>query len=168
MGFTSRAAQVADAVADVITAAWKDADGGPDAPSGVCREWAKDVVLTGDDPTRLLAGRQVLVFASGLEQPEVLDRGEQVQRYTVGVLVCERYTESAGDVPKAWVDERVGFVEAVVFKPLASPRLKLFGGAVRQEFGLPNAVDVLCDRDMLRQRRTFWAVATFNFRELVT
>ena len=157
----SRMAQVRDAAAGVIRAAWN-----PSAPDAVSGVWVRDVRL---DPEKadVLAGRQVYVVAGGLEQPEVVDRDAQLQRYTVGVLVCERYTDAAGDVPDDWTDARVGFVEQCVFGPLADPALALLGGAVRTAWDAPQAIDLPCDRDMIRSKRCFWSVCTFSFQEVV-
>jgi hypothetical protein len=158
----SRMAEVRDAAAAVIRAGWNPSL--PDAVSGV---WVKDVRL---DPEHadVLAGRQVFVIAGGLERVEVYDRDAQLRRHTVGVLVCERYADAAGDVPDEWIDARVAFVEGEVFARLSAPELDLTGdGTVRIAFDVPAAIDLPCDRDLLRSKRCFWSVCTFTFQELV-
>ncbi len=157
---SSRAAQVRDACAAAIRAAWSPA--APDAVTGV---WATDVVLDPDRPDELLAGRQVYVFATSLTQPRLVDRGGVLRRYLVSALVAERY-DSAGPVPTAWVDDRVAFVEAKVLGVLAAPSLRLLDGAVRLAMDEEHGIDLVCDRELLQQVRTFWSVGTFVFQEV--
>jgi len=158
----SRAAQVRDAAAAAIRAAWS-----PTAPDAVTGVWAADIVLDPERPAEALAGRQVYVFCSALTQPRVLDRGGVVRRYAVSVLAVERYT-SPGPVPAAWVDDRAEFVETTVFAVLAAPALRLLDGAVRLAMDEEHGVDAVCDRDLLQRNQTFWSVGTFVFQEVVT
>jgi hypothetical protein len=157
----SRVAEVADALADAIRTAW-----GPNAPDAVSRVWFKKINLDPEKPD-VLTGRQVFVIGGVAERAEVIDRAEQQRRYTVGVLTCERYTDAPGDVPDAWIDERVAFVEQKVFNTLADPHLDILGGTVVGEVDAVPAIDVPVDREMIQTKRAFWSVATFTFLEVV-
>lgn len=158
----SRAAQVADAVRDLIQAIWL-----PSAPNGIQRVWAGDIVLNPDDPANLIQGRQVYVFPVSLTQPTLLNRLDQMRRYLIAVLVAERYTDAPGPIPASWVDDRVDFVENAIFTNLSNPGVSLLEGAVRLVFDEEQGIDILADREVLQQQRTFWSVMTLIYQEVV-
>lgn len=164
---SSALAAIADEVAGTIAAAWA-----PSLPDGVERTWGKQIGLDADSPYPLLTGRQVYVLPGAVEQVDPFERSCQMYRYTVGVLVAERYAEAdgtagpAGEVPADWVDERVAFVEQMVFAPLSDPALAYRGGVVRGEIGGRQRIDVPVDRELLLTKRVFWCPLAFTFIEL--
>lgn len=156
--------EVADACRDVIAAAWS-----PSGPDAVTRVWARQIGLDPDSVYPLLEGRKVYVIPGGWDQDGVLDRSARLVTHSVGVLVCERYTDAPGEVPDAWLDERVQFTRQFVADLLSDPGLVLTvpGGSVRVKFDERQGIDVLVDRDALVRNKTFWSVCSFTFREVV-
>lgn len=158
---TARVLDAADAAVALVLAGWSDKG----EADGVTRVYAPPVNLT-EDSDSPIAGRQVFVFPGPYDAAQ-LDRADQWRRYTLRVLVVERYTAGAGGPPTAWVDERVGFVQTVVFDPLADQSLVLVGEMTPdpEADDAHAAVDTLYDVDVLLNHKTFWSVMTFVFRE---
>jgi len=153
----ARIIQAADAAVALILAGWT----GRGADDGAERVYAPTINLSGDDAPRL-AGRHVYVFP-GPYSAEQLDRADQWRRHSLRALVVERYAD-AGDPTRAWVDERVNFVEQRVFNPLANQSLKLVG-QMTPDPEFVATIDELCDRAILQEHKTFWSYATFGFVE---
>jgi hypothetical protein len=122
-----------DLVAHLI-AAWN-----PVAPDAVERRY---VARFGDKSSGQdkLSGRRV-VICPGDYDSEPASRGEDTFTHTVVVFVGERYgdePDAAGDVPVAWVDERVDFVHEFVVQgfdfgrlsPAWNPKLTTLSAAV--------------------------------------
>lgn len=112
----SRLIQVCDAAAARLRLLWS-----PAPPAAVARAYLPN--LAEGPKGRWPEGRQVYVFPVGLAQVERLARagpGADLRGYTVAFVVAEKY-DQAGQPPDAWVDERVEWLERVIFGDLADP-----------------------------------------------
>ena len=155
----ARVDQLVDAVAGALVGAW-----GPTAPDGVSTEYAPDIGLTPDQADTLIQGRQVFVWPAAYGAPELLDRAELLKRYTVVVVVVERYTETTKRPPNDWIRARTAFVERQVYNLLRDPGLVLLDSLVPAPEE-PGTVDVVYDLDVLIEHRAFWSQASFTFQE---
>lgn len=158
----------ADAAVAVIAAAWAAGPaGGPTPPDEVAVLDAADVVLNPDDP-EVIAGRKVYVVPASFTTPAQFDRSEVPCRYTLGVIVVERYTDP-GVMPSSWVRERVAWAGKTVFGPLRNPGLVL-AGTMRPDFEGEDAgvIDEVWDLALLTQRKAFWSAMQFRYVELET
>lgn len=158
---SARVLDACDAAVTLVASLWTD-KGKADA---VTRVYAPPVNLT-DDSDGALAGRQVFFFPGPYAAGQ-LARDSQWRKYTVRALVVERYTAAAGGPPTAWVDDRVDFVEATIFNPLADQSKFLVDQMTADPEADPDhaTIDVLYDVDVLLNHKTFWSVATFRFAE---
>ena len=159
----ARVLVLADLVAAKIADAWRQYDPAFAAPSEVVRDWPDEIGVTPDQAESLLTGRKVYVFATAFGAPEMADRGDLLKRYQIIAQVVERYA-AAGSAPRAWVDARVNFVEAVVYDVLRDPHAELSPFTPDPEN--PGEIDLVCDLDSLRKRKLFLSYATFTFTEL--
>ena len=101
----ARILDVCDALVAAIQAAWS-----PASPDGVERGYVSKIKV-GE-----LTGRRVYVFPLRYSDSPA-SRSENLTDYSVGVVVVERYRD-AGVPDKDWTDERVTFVEEVVYSAL--------------------------------------------------
>lgn len=149
-----------DAVAKVI-AAWTAMV----SPDEVKVLYAEDIPLTPDD-AEVIEGRKVYVLPAGYDAADQYDRADLLTRYTLGVLVVERFAD-AGAPPPAWVRERVAFVGATVFRTLRNPGLVL-AGTMRPDYeGEPaGSADEVYDLAILTRHKAFWSALTFRFVEV--
>jgi len=161
----ARTLEICDAVVDAIGTAWD-----PTSPDAVSREYGVEVGLSKDYASILLTGRKVYVFPTSYEAPGLIDREVLMNAHGVAVLICERYTNSDGSTadpglpPKAWMDERVLFVQDKIYKVLRNPHLVLLDTVipVPDELG---SIDLVYDRDLYLSKRAFWSYGFFNFQE---
>lgn len=158
----ARITTVGDALVADVLATWAADRGSPVAAPDECER----LYLTPVDLGRL-TGRKVWVTpAAFLDEAATrrLNRGE----YTFAVIVAERYP-AAGLPPKAWLDERVRFVE------LLYDRLGSFGNERAsgwlQADGHPGglwteraAVGEVYSFDYLDRHHVFWAELELEFR----
>lgn len=92
-----------DDLVSALNTAWA-----PAGNDGVERHYFKRF-SDGEDTALKLLGRRVVIFPTGYDNAPA-HRGEDDYEHRVSVLTVERYTDAAGDPPKAWIDERVDFV----------------------------------------------------------
>jgi hypothetical protein len=155
----ARIAEVRDAAAAKITAAWSPAD-----PDGVVARYRVDI----DSATH--EGRKVYVFPSATASPEPATRGEDVFDYTLAFMVIERFTaaDGMGDPAEAWVDERVAWVEWL-WKLLGDARAeRLLADEEDPDSGLwPEVAEIttVYDLEELAERKLFVSVVTVTYRE---
>jgi hypothetical protein len=124
----AKVVSLCDELVAKVDAAWTDRG---DA-DGVSREYVAPVNL--DKPADL-AGRRVYVFPVSFRDGAA-DRGEDFRTYAVEVWVAERYPDALAVYSaeaRDWFDERVAFVEQVVYDTLDFGRrtktgLLRFGG----------------------------------------
>ncbi len=156
----ARVDEFCDAVAAAIASQWA-----PVAPNEVITDYAPDIGLSVDEPDTLITGRKVYVWPIGYAAPETIDRAELLKQFTCGVVIVERYTTTAKSPPKAWMRERIRFVEQLVFNVLRNPNLTLLDALVPapEEAGV---IDVVFDLDILIEHRAFWSQGTFTFQEV--
>lgn len=153
--------QVADACAAAIRAAWDaSVDHAPlAAPDGVERVYETPIA----DPEFLeaFAGRQVWVFPVEYGRT-AMSRSQDNRRPVICVIVAERYADGPAPVPTEWLDERVAFVEEVVFNRLADPRKPtIFAGLTPEEDG---ATVVVYDAELLVMQRLFLSMVQVRYR----
>jgi len=158
----ARIDEVVDAVVAVIAADWS-----PSAPDSVSAEDAPEF-NTDPDEGEVMSGRQVRVLPDSYDSPDAASRAQDVNDYTVVVVVAELYPD-AGPVPAAWVRERRRWVQDVLFAPLTNPRTRLLAVPGEPGSGLwsvaPSAVETVYDVDELRERKVFLSVLRLTFRE---
>jgi hypothetical protein len=111
-----------------------------------------------------ITGRKVFVMPlSYLNNPA--DRGEDEWVYGVQVTVIEKYTDR-GDPTKAWIDERVLFVQQKVSDRCDFVRTMLVFGTNNERRLLTYANEVaVYDEALLVQNKLFKSDVTFEFRE---
>ena len=154
-----------DAADDAVTkllAAWTAMV----APDEVKVLYAEDIPLTPDD-AEVIEGRKVYVLPAGYDAADQYVRTEVLTRYTLGVLVVERFAD-AGAPPPSWVRERVAFVGRTVFATLRNPGLVL-ASTMRPDFesGEPaGAADEVYDLAILTRHKAFWSALTFRYVEI--
>jgi hypothetical protein len=149
--------EICDACVAVLSTVWA-----PVAPNSISRIYGKEIGLSIDYPAEMLTGRQIYVFPTNYNQYRLLDRKSKLTKYSVSVLIAERYTE-AGLPPVAWMDERVSFVDSVVFSALTDLSASFAGARVDPED--LGSVDIVYDRDLYMQRNTFWSQITIVYQE---
>lgn len=108
---------------------------------------------------RSLTGRRVYLFPDAYEQTLIVDRGIDATDYVVTMLVVEVY-RGEGDVPTAWMDARVTFVETL-YKRLQDARAELIGGVFQAQAGKILSV---YDQDVFDEHKTFWSYGQFTLR----
>jgi hypothetical protein len=150
----ARILDVCDSLVAAIAAEWN-----PTAPDGVERGYVSPIKV-GE-----LLGRRVYVFPLRYSDSPA-SRTENLTDYGVGVVVAERYADS-GVPGKDWADERVTFVEEVVYSALD------FGGdkdvlVVGAHKGLwTETADVtVYDPVALNKDHLFWSELAFGFNEV--
>lgn len=160
----ARVLDACDTVVSTISDLWT-----PTGSDSVSRAYAPEIGLSVDHADSLLAGRKVFVFPVSMGKPEGVSRGELLHEYTVSVLVVERYTGAAGEVPAEWLDERVLFVETL-FNALANPTTEFTGATVTlfRTPDVPATLDEVYDLDLLlSDRKAFWSRFTITYHEIV-
>lgn len=156
---SARVLNTADAVVSVIQTWWN-----PTSPDAVERDYVPDVILNPDDPG-VLTGRKVWIFPASHGAPEMVTRAELRRTDTIAFLVVERYTDAAGKVPAAWLDERVEFVQGL-YDLIRDPNLDILDGTVVVRPVDPGSVEVVYDRDVLMEHRTFWSYGSVTYERV--
>lgn len=155
---TSRVLQFCDALVTTIREAW-----GPTAPDEVARKYVARTPLS-------FKGRRVFVYPTRYSD-EPATRGEVFATYPVTLWVAEAYPEAAdmaSDAVREWADERVDWVEAVLYAAIDFgsgdlPPL-IVGG--RKGVVLESCEVGVCDADLLDTKQLFWSELDCVFREL--
>lgn len=159
----ARAVEVMDAAAAYLRAAWVDA-----ATLAVETDPDPDIDLT--DPASL-PRRTAFLFVEGFGQVEMTDRTHDTDEYRLSVVVAELYGGEAAKAPKAWVRERVAWVDRYVRKVLGDNRAQAEpGGEIIPGSGIwPESVsvEVAYDLDHLAEHKLFFSVVVAVFREIV-
>ncbi len=148
---TARINEVCDAVVQRIKQAW-----GPISPDDIERAYAIPLQLD------KIAGRRLYVFPAKYASLEPANRGEDLREYTVPMLAVERFTD-AGLPDRDWLDERVNWVEEMIWQLCENPRdaTPLLGTL------WPQTSDVdTYDPEMLNQKKCFWSEIEIVFREV--
>lgn len=164
---TARILAVCDAVAALILTNWTDRE----AADGCTRTWIPEINLSEDiEPEDVHSGRQVYVIpAPDAYNADLITRNDQQRNYKFRVLVVERYVPEDETEPKtppdSWVDERVTWFQNTIFNPLANQTECVLLDEVVPALDETATVQVIVDRDVLLQHKTFWAWAEFPFCE---
>jgi hypothetical protein len=161
---TARILAACDAAAALILAGWDDRG----ADDTVTRDWIPEINLT-EDAEPVHVGRRLYVIpAPDAYTADLITRNDQQRNYKFRVLMVERYLpadENAATTPsRDWIDERVNFFEQRVFNVLANQGTVLLDELV-PAIEETATVQVILDRDVLLQHRTFWAWAEFPYVE---
>lgn len=162
---TSRVLMLCDALASAIEAAWAASSSpGPVAPDEVVRKYLSRVRL------ETFKGRRVAVFPTRYAD-EPADRGEVFATYPVTIWVaecCPDAMDMASDAAIEWTDERVDFVESVVYAAIdyGSQGLAPLVVGSRKGVVLQSADVAVYDPELLDSNKTFWSELECVFREL--
>lgn len=122
MSCTARIVEVTRAVAQALSHL-ADPALGLTVERAYAPEWlSEDYWRDNPDLAARFTGRRVYVFGSAERHEGPATRSEDENHYEVTVVVLERYTAPAADVPAEWMDERVAWVEREVFDRLGDAR----------------------------------------------
>lgn len=81
---------------------------------------------------------------------------------TVAIVFAERYKQT-GEVPTAWIDERVQIMRDRIFGAIEGiPQLALAGFRFKD-----NRVTTVCDHEYIREHKVFWSELMLTVRKLV-
>ena len=140
----SRIVVLADAVAAAIVAAY----GTPVAPLVVT---TSSVYVPNVDPEKLLVNqRRVDVYPMNRVDAGPLSRAKIGVQNRIGVVVYERYIET-GTPPKAWMDERLAWVETNIEKVLGNAKNRFLGA-------YPDAIEIESHSpEQLVTNKLFWS-----------
>lgn len=140
----------------------------PAAPDLVHAVWYERFTLNVNAPDTLLTGRRVAVIPA-LPELATMTRGHRWNKYTVGVVLVERYTD-AGVPTDEWVGERAAWWEQTLFYPLWHPELVITGPAgivtaAQPDPETPPEVTEYLDRDKLTDLKLLYIAANFTFAD---
>ncbi len=163
MADPARIMDLAAGVAAYLQASWN-----PAAPDLVHAVWYERFSLNPSDPDRLLTGRRVAAIPA-LPELAAMTRGLRWNKYTVGVVLVERYAD-AGVPTDDWIGERAAWWEANVFYPLWHPELVITGpggivAAAQPDPETPPEVTEYLDRDKLTDLKLLYIAANFTFAD---
>ena len=144
---------VCDYLVDVVEAAW----------TGITADDSVERVYVAPIKLHEQAGRHVFIYPlSYSNQPAT--RGHDEWSYQIGVIVIEGY-EQPGEPTKAWMDDRVDFVQDKVFDPLDFSRSPAaVSGGLRML-----TTEATCDVyniDQMIQEKQFRSELRFTFTEI--
>lgn len=109
-------------------------------------------------------GRKVEIYPLMYNPDEDATREETFYDFRYSFVVMERYRDK-GIVPKAWIDERVEFVEEYIFNPLDQRIITVIADS-RKYWTTEVEVTSVYDFDMLRQFKVFWSEVETTFRKI--
>ncbi|WP_439624070.1 hypothetical protein [Gemmata sp.] len=113
--------------------------------------------------TASMTGLHVNVFPVDYVREGPATRAEDNFDAEVVIVVAERYAVPGGKVPKAWLDERVGVVDQLIYQPLSQITQPL----PLSEFWLQDIdVTTVYDLKSLREKKMFWSEIETTFRKL--
>lgn len=118
-----------------------------------------------------MVGRKVEIFPLTYNPVEAVDRESSTYDFRYSFVIIERWNAKGGQVPKAWMDERVSFVEELIFNPLdptGKNTAQLLFVVVDGEKYYPVEVEVtsVFDFDILRKHKVFWSEVEVAFRKI--
>ena len=164
---SARIIAACDAAAALILAGWEASDSPPGGLDGVERDWIPEIGLTEDAETPHRGRRLYVIPAEDAYSADLITRDDQERKYKFRVLMVEQYAPEEGDAlmpSRAWTDERVNFFEQRVFNVLANQSTVLLDEMV-PALEETASVQMILDRDVLLQHKTFWAWAEFPYME---
>lgn len=169
MAGDARIIEVADGLVETVRLAWADDAGTSDVQEpDECRRAYRDRTAVKD-----FHGRKVVIFPDPEESysDEFTTRGKITTTYRFIVVIAERFEDVdliESDAFTAWLDERLGFVDRVVYGTVGN-------------FGAPDAflsvpghgniwsqdvhMDVLFDPNELETNQMFWAQFRLTMQE---
>lgn len=78
------------------------------------------------------------------------------------IVILERFTQP-GNPPKSWIDERVQWVESLIFSPLVTMECPLL---LNSYWRTAVNVSTVWDMTFLREHKVFWSEVEITFRKL--
>lgn len=111
-----------------------------------------------------IEGLYVNVFPAMYGISERATRSEDYLDVMTAIVVLERYTQP-DKPPKAWLDDRVQWVENLVFSPLVKIECPLLLNAFWES---SVKVTTVYDWTFLRQQKVFWSEVEVSFRRIRT
>lgn len=157
---TSRDLTLIDQLVAVIESAWA-----PVAPNSVGREYIASV---SEKDLKDFTGRRVFLFPMEYQTDDE-NRSENRYGYRIGITVLERFEDAdkaSSEIVKAWLDERLDFVETRIIDGLdyGNGGLLVFGGREvwTESIECPQRYDV----DLLAEKKMFRCDLMFMFREI--
>lgn len=158
---TSRDLTLIDALVALIDDAWEHS-----APDAVSREY---IAPTAEADLHKLLGRKVYLFPMAFETTDE-NRTENRYGYRVGAVVIERFEDAdkaSSAAVKAWLDERLDFVEQRLIDGLdfgQGHTLLAIGGRRiwTDTIEIPQRYDI----DLLHEKKVFRCDLGFMFREI--
>lgn len=109
-------------------------------------------------------GLHVNVFPAMYGITERATRSEDYLDVMTAIVVLQRYTQP-DKPPKSWLDERVEWVENLVFSPLVKIECPLLLDAFWES---SVKVVTVYDWTFLRQQKVFWSEVEVSFRRIRT
>lgn len=142
--------QLADAAAQRISAAWN-----PVAPNEILRDYVIPAKVDA------IVGRKVWIWPVAHATQGPATRAADIEEHQIALVIAERYTGTEPRPPKAWIDERVNFVEQSIWDLLSDVRNQFLVENV-----WPQSGEILVfDWTMLNKLQTFWSEIELTFRE---
>ena len=111
------------------------------------------------DYATAITTRKVYASGSGYAQVGVVSRAEDLNEYTLRLLIVSRYCD-AGDPTRAWVDAQIDWVETYIYDALGDAR----GFRVSEAWPETAEVPVAWDAELLAEHKLFWSEVTIAFR----
>jgi hypothetical protein len=122
-----------------------------------------DVVYKPEFDTGTFTDLRVDIWPFPYRNAGDLTREEYDLEGMIAIVVAERYKEP-GEVPTAWIEERLTLVQDRVFKVIqAIPQESIDGFRY-----VDNRVVTLCDPEILREHKTFWSEVHVTARRITS
>jgi len=157
---TSRDLTLIDQLVSVLDEAWE-----PEAPDAVSREYLADV---SEKDLKDFTGRRVLLFPMEYQSDDE-NRAENRYGYRVGVTVLERFEDAdkaTSAAVKAWLDERLDFVETLLIDGFDYGNGGLLEFSGRRVWTESIECQQRYDVDLLAEKKLFRCDVAFVFREI--
>lgn len=157
----SKSIDLADEILIALQAAW-NGSATPMGPTDTCeRRWLAPVTRQG---LKSLIGRRLfLAPAEYTTSPET--RRSDRRDTGVWIIIAERYTDAAEEVPTAWIDGRVAFVEDVIVPALGDERTQFVFGTPERRVSTGSIRVELYDPELLNDSKVFLSSIDVTFTE---
>jgi len=157
---SSRDLTFIDQLVTLVAASWT-----PTSPDAVSREYLASI---SEKELNTLEGRKVILFPLEYEK-EGVNRGEDQFGYGVGVEIFERFEDAdkaSSSTVKAWLDDRLDFVESEIIDGLDFGKSSVLVFGTREVWTESIDVPERYDVDLLVEKKLFRCTVRFKFREL--
>lgn len=156
-------------VADAVTRALQRRSD-PESDVTVSRAYAPDWLdpdywVGNPDLATSFTGRRAFVFPATQRQDGPATRAEDSNDYGIAVVVLERYDGSEAEVPQAWLDARVQWVESEVYDVLGDAR-EAADPVLADGFPLGQEWTQVYSPELLRQLKLFRSEVVVTYRKV--